>query len=66
MRVARTDSRTTGAPTPRSAASETQAPDGPTVEGRRPADPSRIPWAELLMRVFGEDVLAFPCGGAAW
>jgi len=30
---------------------------------RRPADSSRIPWAELLMRVFREDVLACPCGG---
>ena len=27
------------------------------------ARPSRIPWAELLMRVFREDVLACPCGG---
>src|SRR6266851_3673372 len=30
---------------------------------QRPADPSRIPWAELLMRVFREDVLLCPCGG---
>src|SRR5258708_3854303 len=25
--------------------------------------PSRIPWAELLLRVFREDVLSCPCGG---
>ncbi|HTO99344.1 MAG TPA: transposase [Myxococcales bacterium] len=29
---------------------------------RRPPD-SRIPWSELLLRVFREDVLACPCGG---
>jgi hypothetical protein len=29
----------------------------------QPASPSRIPWAELLLRVFREDVLACPCGG---
>ena len=28
----------------------------------RPRD-SRIPWAELLLRVFREDVLLCPCGG---
>jgi hypothetical protein len=42
---------------------ETPAPHESTTEARRPADPSRIPWAELLMRVFREDVLACPCGG---
>ena len=25
--------------------------------------PSRLPWAELLRRVFADDVLACPCGG---
>jgi hypothetical protein len=25
--------------------------------------PSTIPWSELLLRVFREDVLACPCGG---
>jgi hypothetical protein len=47
------------------AATATNAPafDQATAEARRPADPSRIPWAELLMRVFREDVLACPCGG---
>jgi len=38
-------------------------PGQATAEVRRPADSSRIPWAELLMRVFREDVLACPCGG---
>jgi hypothetical protein len=28
-----------------------------------PRNPCRIPWAELLLRVFREDVLACPCGG---
>jgi hypothetical protein len=28
-----------------------------------PRAPSRIPWAELLLRVFREDVLLCPCGG---
>ena len=28
----------------------------------RPLD-SRIPWSELLLRVFREDILACPCGG---
>jgi hypothetical protein len=48
---------------PAPAVTETPAPDWPTAEARRPADPSRIPWGELLMRVFREDVLACPCGG---
>ena len=38
-------------------------PGQATAEVRRPAASSRIPWAELLMRVFREDVLACPCGG---
>jgi hypothetical protein len=33
------------------------------AEVRRPAEPSRIPWAELQIRVFREDVLASPGGG---
>jgi putative transposase len=45
------------------AVTETLAPDRPPAEAHRPADPSHIPWAELLMRVFREDVLACPCGG---
>ena len=28
-----------------------------------PRRPSRLPWADLLQRVFAEDVLACPCGG---
>jgi hypothetical protein len=38
-------------------------PSQALAEVRRPADPSRIPWAELLMRVFREDVPACPYGG---
>ncbi len=33
----------------------------PTPPGRRAQ--ARLPWAELLQRVFAEDVLACPCGG---
>jgi hypothetical protein len=47
---------------PAPAATEVPPPQA-LAEVRRPADPSRIPWAELLMRVFREDVLACPCGG---
>ena len=45
---------------------ENIAPAGPdlsTARRQRPADPSRIPWAELLRRVFRDDVLTCPCGG---
>ena len=43
-------------------------PEAPGLVGNprsRPgrARPSRIPWAELLQRVFAIDVLACPCGG---
>jgi Putative transposase len=41
------------------AASPTQDPEPATV--RRQPD-SRIPWRDLLLRVFREDVLACPCG----
>ena len=41
----------------------TPAPDQATAKVKRAAEPSRIPWAELLMRVFREDVLVCPCGG---
>jgi len=37
--------------------------DLPTAKLQRPADPSRVPWAELLRRVFRDDVLSCPCGG---
>jgi hypothetical protein len=49
---------------------EVEAASGPAEDGgehtaaakpRRPD--ARIPWAELLRRVFREDVLACPCGG---
>jgi hypothetical protein len=42
------------------AATPTHQPGPATV--RRPPD-SRIPWSDLLLRVFREDVLACPCGG---
>ena len=45
------------APAPAPAATEATAPAGPT------RNPRRIPWAELLLRVFRADVLACPCGG---
>jgi len=34
----------------------------PECKPPRPLD-SRIPWSELLLRVFREDILACPCGG---
>jgi putative transposase len=34
----------------------------PPASSPRPLD-SRIPWHELLLRVFREDILACPCGG---
>src|SRR6267143_3436519 len=34
----------------------------PATEPTRRLD-SRIPWNELLLRVFREDILACPCGG---
>ena len=34
----------------------------PATKASRPLD-SRIPWNELLLRVFREDILACPCGG---
>ena len=37
------------------------APPSPEATARR--ETSRIPWAELLLRVFREDVLVCPCGG---
>jgi Putative transposase len=38
-----------------------QTPPSQPLPSRRPD--SRIPWAELLLRVFREDVLVCPCGG---
>ena len=45
------------------AAAEAAGDDLATARPPRPAGPSRIPWAELLLRVFREDVLLCPCGG---
>jgi len=53
--AAGTPSADTAAPTPPA------APLGPGPTPRR--RPSRLPWADLLKRVFAEDVLACPCGG---
>ena len=36
-----------------------------TAGRQRPADPSRIPWAELLRRVFRDDVLTCPAAAVA-
>src|SRR5262249_13387605 len=35
----------------------------PPTETRACSETSRIPWAELLLRVLREDVLLCPCGG---
>lgn len=38
-------------------------PAGGSMPATPTQNPCRIPWAELLLRVFREDVLACPCGG---
>ncbi len=43
-----------------------QPPPGESPPSTAPASPgrqTRIPWSELLLRVFREDVLQCPCGG---
>ena len=51
---------------PAEAPCSSNAPDTsrppPATKPPRPLD-SRIPWSELLLRVFREDILACPCGG---
>ena len=51
---------------PAQAPCSSDAPDTsrppPATRPPRPLD-SRIPWNELLLRVFREDILACPCGG---
>ncbi len=37
--------------------------EGASTHAPPPRNRSRIPWAELLLRVFREDVLSCPCGG---
>src|SRR6266850_7212614 len=37
-------------------------PAGESTPATPPQNPCRTPWAELLLRVFREDVLACPCG----
>jgi hypothetical protein len=64
--------RTEIVPAPAQSACATQAacssgepdtsPAPPATKPPRSAD-SRIPWSELLLRVFREDILACPCGG---
>jgi hypothetical protein len=45
----------------------TAAPEPPLDEAAaspaQPAGKSRVPWADLLKRSFGDDVLRCPCGG---
>ena len=48
-------------PEPSPSAADDGAPPSGPKKPRRPD--SKIPWAELLLRVFREDVLACPCGG---
>ncbi len=48
---------------PAPAATGTPASDQAIAKIQHPENASRIPWAELLMRVFREHVLACPCGG---
>ncbi len=51
-------------PTPADASSASISTPGMRQEKRdRPARTYRIPWADLLKRVFAVDVLACPCGG---
>jgi hypothetical protein len=45
------------------AMTEATRPDLASARPQRAADPSRIPWADLLRRVFRDDVLTCPCGG---
>jgi hypothetical protein len=45
------------------AVTEAAGDDLTTARPQRPADRSRIPWAELLLRAFREDVLLCPRGG---
>src|SRR5262249_2772472 len=45
------------------AMTEATDPDLITAKPHRPVHPSRIPWADLLKRVFREEVLICPCGG---
>jgi len=44
--------------------SKPQPAPGPELENKpRRAPDTRVPWSELLLRVFRDDVLACPCGG---
>jgi len=42
---------------------ESTAPAAPVPTPPARRAPARLPWADLLQRVFAEDVLACPCGG---
>jgi len=51
-------------PPPAAAPLSTVAPSGPNPGEKRSAPvQTRIPWSELLLHVFREDVLQCPCGG---
>src|SRR5207248_8941527 len=50
------------APAPCSSAAPDAPGPPPAPKPPRPID-SRIPWNELFLRVFREDILACPCGG---
>ncbi len=53
------------APTPGAVCSATSPPAEGKPPGKRdrPARTYRVPWADLLRKVFAVDVLACPCGG---
>lgn len=60
--AARLRSRVVPAAPPQGRRCVPAAPDAPEKEGA-PRAAGRIPWAELLQRVWGLDVLCCPCGG---
>ncbi len=51
------------APTPAGASASSSTPADPPPRLDRPARSYRVPWADLLKKVFALDVLACPCGG---
>ncbi len=51
------------APTPAGASASSSTPAQPLRRLDRRARTYRVPWADLLKRVFAVDVLACPCGG---
>ncbi len=51
------------APTPADASAPSSTPAKPPRRHDRPPRSYRVPWADLLRKVFAVDVLACPCGG---